>query len=291
MTENASSTFGKARRRGVYRRLAQAVTRRASPSDLLPLDEATRRLRPFERRYVGLRAIPLNQVVGTDSRAKDFDRDFLPLRPIIGERWRRVEQAYPEGDFPPILVYQLGDVYFVLDGHHRVGIARQRGAETIDAEVTELRARWHLDADADVVELIHAEQERIFMEESGLVRARPQLRLRFSRPVGYLELLENVQIHGYHAMRAAGRVLPPEVIGVDWYERVYLPTLEAIRREGLDEASDATEADLFLCVYQRRRELVPECGCDPLELTVGAAAEEQRVQRRGRLRRLLPRRA
>jgi hypothetical protein len=285
-------TFEKARRRSAYRRLAGAVAGRAGTRELLPLDEATRRLRPFERRYVGVRPIPLTQVVGTDSRAKDFDRDFLPRRPVVGERWRRVEQAYPEGDFPPIVVYQLGDAYFVIDGHHRVAIARQRGADTIDAEVTELKARWHLDADADVVELIHAEQERIFMEDSGLARVRPNLRVRFSRPVGYLELLENVQIHGYHTMRAAGRVLPPEVIGADWYERIYEPTLEAIRREGLDEAApEVTDADLFLCVYQRRRELVPECGCDPLELTVGAVAEARRARPRGRLSRFLPRRA
>jgi hypothetical protein len=204
--------------------------------------------------------------VGTDSRGDAFDRDFLPRRPDVGARWRRVEQAFPDGDFPPIVVYQLGDAYFVIDGHHRVAIAHQRGMETIDAEVTELRARWHLPADADVVELIHAEQERIFMEESGLAGARPDERIRFSRPAGYIELLENVQIHGYHLMLAAGRALDRDEIAADWWERVYAPTQEAIRREELDRAHpEATGADLFLCVYYRRRELVPDCGCTPLE--------------------------
>ncbi len=75
----------------------------------------------------------------------------------------------------------------MIDGHHRVAIARQLGMETIDAEVTELRARWHLPANADVVELLHAEQERIFMDESGLGRVRPEIQIRFSRPVGYVE--------------------------------------------------------------------------------------------------------
>ena len=172
VTMNSGTSFERARRRSAYRRLARVVRGRSSP-DLLPLEEATRRLRPFERHYVGLRPIPVNQVVGTDSRGGDFDRDFLPRRPEIGTRWRQVEQAYPDGDFPPIVVYQLGDAYFVLDGHHRVAIARQRGMLTIDAEVTELRARWHLRPDADIVELIHAEQQRIFMDESGLDRTRP----------------------------------------------------------------------------------------------------------------------
>jgi hypothetical protein len=199
--------------------------------------------------------------VGTESRGGDFDRDFLPRRPDVGFRWRQVEEAFPDGDFPPIVVYQLGDAYFVIDGHHRVAIARQRRMETIDAEVTELKARWHLPVDADVVELIHAEQERIFMEESGLTEARPELRIRFSRPVGYIELLENVQLHGYHLMLEAGRALPPRDIAADWYETVYLPTVDAIHAEGLDGyCPGATDPDRYLWVTERRRELAPERG-------------------------------
>jgi hypothetical protein len=280
MSASAANTFDRARRRHAYRRLARVVRRGTSP-ELLPLEEATRRLRPFERRYVGLHAIPLAQVVGTDSRGGDFDRAFLPRRPEIGPRWRQVERAYPDGDFPPIVVYQLGDAYFVLDGHHRVAIARQRGMETIDAEVTELRARWRLRADADVVELIHAEQQRIFMEESGLDRVRPGLCINVSRPIGYIELLETVQLHGYHGMLAAGRALDPAEISADWLEQVYEPTVAAIRHEGLDRAyPEATEADLFLCVWERRRELMPDVGCRPLEETAKRVAAEGRKRPR-----------
>jgi hypothetical protein len=273
---NAGTTFERARRRSAYRRLARVIRGEPSPA-LLPLEEATRRLRPFERRYVGLRPIPVKQVVGTDSRGGDFDRDFLPRRPEIRARWRDVEQAYPDGDFPPIVVYQLGDAYFVLDGHHRVAIARQRGMETIDAEVTELRARWRLGADADIVELIHAEQQRIFMEESGLDRTRPELCINLSRPVGYIQLLETIQLHGYHAMLAAGTALDPAEVSADWYEQVYEPTVAAIRREGLDRAyPEATDADLFLCVWERRRELMPDLGCQPLEQATRQVAAEGR---------------
>jgi hypothetical protein len=129
------------------------------------------------------------------------------------------------------------------------------------------------------------------MEESGLDRARPNVCVRFSRPAGYIELLENVQIHGYHLMLEAGRALDPAEIAVDWYERVYLPAVEAIRREGLDRATpDATDADLFLRVYQPRRELLPECGCTPLGETARHVVEERQSQRTG-VRRLLGRRA
>jgi ParB-like nuclease domain len=202
-----------------------------------------------------------------------------------------VAQAFPNGDFPPIVVYQVGDAYFVVDGHHRVAIARQRGMETIDAEVTSLRSRWRLPAEADIVQIIHAEQEQMFMEQSGLAGEQLDAPIRFSRPAGYPELLENVQIHGYHVMLDAGRALPRSEIAHDWYERVYRPAVEAIRRERLDAVtSGATEADMFLCVYQRRRDLFANRGCRPLEEAAHEwSAEEGNGERRG-LGRLLRRR-
>ena len=284
-----SATFERVRRRSAYARLAR-VLGREGPGELLPLDEATQRLRPFARRYVGLKPIPLSQVVGTDSRGGDFDREFHPRRPDIRERWQRVEKAFPDAAFPPIVAYQLGDVYFVIDGHHRVGIARQNGMETIDAEVTELTARWHLPADADVIELIHAEQERIFMDESGLGEIRPELRIRFSRPVGYIQLLETVQLHGYHLMREAGRVLSSAEIARSWYETDYEPTIEVIRAEGLEAVcQEATDPDRFLWVWDRRRELMPEHGCRPLDETARRETAEL-VRERRRAAGLLPRR-
>jgi hypothetical protein len=276
-----TSTFDRARRRRFYARLARAVAGHRASRDLLPLDEATERLRPFARRYVGLRAIPVDGIVGTDSRGSDFDRAFLPRRPDLRARWQSVEEAFPDAAFPPIVVYRLGDAYFVVDGHHRVAIARQLGMATIDAEVTELRARWRLPADADVVELIHAEQERIFMDESGLGDALPEVRMRFSRPVGYIQLLENVQIHGYHLMLSAGRALPRDEIARRWHADVFQPALDVIGAEGLDEVCpEATDADRFLWVYERRRELVPELGCQELAEAARRATDELARSRR-----------
>jgi hypothetical protein len=284
-----ATTFDRARRRGVYARLARVVGTQNPGPDLLPLEEATERLRPFSRRYLGLRPIPVRQIVGTDSRGNDFDRGFHPRRPDIRQRWQEVEEAFPDAGFPPIVVYQLGDAYFVIDGHHRVAIAHQQGVEMIDAEVTELKARWHLPADADVVELIHAEQERIFMDESGLGDVRPDVQMRFSRPVGYIQLLETVQIHGYHLMLQAERTFARDEIAADWYTSVYLPTVDVIHKEKLDEVCpEVTDPDRFLWVYQRRRELVPEYGRQPLGEAARKATLQLARERRG-IRRFLRR--
>jgi len=254
----ARSTFKKARRREAYRRLSQ-VAGRGDARPLLSLDEVTKRLGAFEQSYAGIHPIPVADIVGTVSRVEDFDRDFLPKRTKIQQRWRQVEQSFPESDFPPISVYEIDGRYFVVDGHHRVAIAKQRGTEFIDAEVIRLRSRTPLPSDANIGAIIMAEQQRRFMEESGLGRARPQARIEFSRPQGYIELLEHIKIHGYHMIMERNELLSAEEIAADWCDRVYWPTVEAIHREGLNELwPKATDADLFLWVGQRRRELFPE---------------------------------
>lgn len=269
----SGSTFGKARRQEAYRRLADVVRRR-DPRPLLPLDEVSKRLRAFEQSYVGIRPIPVSKIVGTVSRIDDFDRDFLPKRTKIQERWRKVERSFPEGDFPPIVVYEIDGSYFVVDGHHRVAIAKQLGVENIDAEITRLRSRTKLPPDADIARIIMDEQERRFIEESGLGRAHPRVRIEFSRPQGYIELLEHLKIHGFHLMMERGEVVPIEEIAGDWYDRVYRPTVAAIHREGLRELwPKATDADLFLWVGQRRRELFPELSDLDLDEGVRAARD------------------
>src|SRR5689334_8301264 len=161
---------------------------------LLELDEVERRLRPFGRRYLGVRAIPLDALVGTDGRASSFTRDFRPLYPFSRDRLRSLQAAFADGAFPPIVTVKLGEAYFVIDGHHRAALARRGGAQMIDADVTELIARVPLPAGADMLEVVLRELERIFLEDSGLAEARPGVRVSVSRPAHYLELLENIQV-------------------------------------------------------------------------------------------------
>src|SRR3954451_5558171 len=130
---------------------------------LLELDDVEERLKPFGRRYLGVREIPLAALVGTDSRAGSFTRDFRPLHTFSRERMRSLESAFADGAFPPIVTVKLGETYFVIDGHLRVALARRTGAEMIDADVTELIARVPLPAGADMLEVVLRELERIFL--------------------------------------------------------------------------------------------------------------------------------
>src|ERR671916_2892152 len=231
---------------------------------LLELDEVERRLKPFGRRYVGVRAIPLEALVGTDSRAGSFTRDFRPLHAFSRDRLRSLENAFADGGFPPIVTVKLGEAYFVIDGHHRAALARRRGAAMIDADVTEIIARVPLPAGADMLDVVLRELERIFLEDSGLAEARPGVRVSVSRPAHYLELLENIQVHGYHLMRGRGRVLENAEIAADWYDATYMPTLAAIERLQLGRLyRDAPPGDLFLVLHRHRRGAVPRIGRPP----------------------------
>jgi len=251
---------------------------------LLELDEVERRLKPFERRYLGVRAIPLDALVGTDSRASSFTRDFRPLHAFSRDRMRSLQAAFADGAFPPIVTVKLGGTYFVIDGHHRVALARRGGADMIDADVTELIARVSLPAGADMLEVVLRELERIFLEDSGLAEAHPGVRVPVSRPAHYLELLENVQVHGYHMMRGRGRVLESAEIAANWYDAIYAPTLDAIEGLSLGRLyGDAPAGDLFLVLHRHRRDAFPSTGCPHLAQTVVSVIGDGGRQRRLRL--------
>ena len=96
-------------------------------------DEALRR-RSGPR---GVREIPLEAIAGTTepNRAAQFDQYFRP-KPLTRDRWQRVWLAVQQDvTLPPISVVQIGEAYAIRDGHHRVSVAKARGALTITALV------------------------------------------------------------------------------------------------------------------------------------------------------------
>jgi hypothetical protein len=82
--------------------------------------------------------VPVAQIVGSVGRCSEFDRDFMPTRASVEERWKRVDRVFHRGEeLPPVSLYKVGGFYFVLDGHHRVSVAAYHGVGWIDAKVRE----------------------------------------------------------------------------------------------------------------------------------------------------------
>ncbi len=255
-----------------------------STSSLLPLQEVKTRLRLFNSTYLGVRVIPVAKIVGTVSRSKDFDRDFRPQFDHVEERLDQFARAFPQGGFPPITVNKLGDAYFVIDGHHRVAVAKRLRMDYIEAEVSEFQVPFELRSDIDIGHIIYLEQQRLFMEYSGLDRARPEAHIGLSRPHAYWDMLDVIRAHGFELMLQRRELLTREQIAADWYDRIYLPAVEAMREEGLQDAfPDATIADLFVWVRERRRVLFPERGSVELrEVARQMAFERSRSHTRGK---------
>ena len=131
-SQDAQSDFARARRREVLARLAKRLRR--EPADVhmvLPFEEVRDALGFRGERHLGLQVIPLDSIVGTVDRTREFDRRFRPTSRRVRDRWQRVAEAQRRGEsMPPISVYRIGDMHFVEDGHHRVSVARAQDAGT-----------------------------------------------------------------------------------------------------------------------------------------------------------------
>jgi hypothetical protein len=139
LNEQTDKDFGVARRRAWMRKLALRLRGKAA-GDGAPasFQDHQNELRAHNRMRRGIRVVDTDKIVGSVGRSRDFDRRFLPLRASTGERWKRVDVAFHRGvDLPPVSLYKLEGAYYVLDGNHRVSVARFHGLRTVEAEVTE----------------------------------------------------------------------------------------------------------------------------------------------------------
>ena len=134
--------FTVARRRARLSRLKELLLRRDSTRSTLLSPEETRRGVPASgSMYRGRRTVEVSRIVGSVGKHRQFDPNFMPLSKASPEKWKRVDRAFRLGqELPPVSLLELGGAYFVIDGNHRVSVARFHGVEWIDAEVTEARS-------------------------------------------------------------------------------------------------------------------------------------------------------
>lgn len=137
INEQTDKDFGAARRRAWIRKLTLRLRGKTAGAPT-SFQDLQNELRAHNRVRRGIRVVDTDRIVGSVGRSRDFDRRFFPLRASTGKRWKRVDVAFHRGvDLPPVSLYKLGGAYFVLDGNHRVSVARFHGLRTVEAEVTE----------------------------------------------------------------------------------------------------------------------------------------------------------
>ncbi|MBD3305812.1 hypothetical protein GF339_05465, partial [candidate division KSB3 bacterium] len=193
-------------------------------------------------------------IVGSVGRYKDFTRSFLPLKNADERRWAAVG-AIAKGlqGFPPIEVYQIGDVYFVLDGNHRVSVARQLDAKYIEAYVTKIQTKVPLARDIHADDLALKAEYADFLTYTNLDQLRPEADLTMSIPGGYRKLRDQIEEHRYYMGLRHQREIPLNEAVLDWYETIYLPIIGMIHRQDLLNAfPNRTVTDLYLWISEYR---------------------------------------
>ena len=247
------------------------------PKRLLSYDQVKEKLRIGGPIYRGVRTVEIARIVGSVNRYADFDRAFLPTHNRIANRWQNIDRAfYEDVGLPPVVLYKVGDVYFVVDGHHRVSVARQQGQEFIEAEVRECHVKVPVGPDLRPEDLEILGERVEFLERTGLDRLRPDAAVDVTIPDGYSRILEHIAVHRYFMGLDQQRDISDDEAVAHWYDTVYLPIVSVIReRNILREFPGKTEGDLYIWVLDHQHYLYDQGG----HLSPPDVAAEQYVQR------------
>lgn len=257
------SAFQSARMRAFWDEMGSLI--RGKSAELLSFDDIRTRLRLREENYQGLQDVPLDKIVGSVGRYREFTSRFLPKKSIAQERWSRVyAQATGMTGLPPIELYKVGDLYFVRDGNHRVSVALQMGAKTIQAHVTELPTPISLHPGMSEEELTAATAYAGFLSETRLNSTRPHHQpIMLTELSRYNDLLGHVNVHRALLEQQRKQPVAIEEAATDWYDNVYRPAVTLIRKYGvLDRVPKRTEADLYLWLIDHLHEVNQEDGHD-----------------------------
>ncbi len=276
----ARSDFGRLRTRATFMRILSLL--KAQKDEMLSLGDVRALLRPDSETYRGMQTVAIDRIVGSEGRYRDFNRAFLPRHDAMARRWINVDIAhYRNIILPPIKLFELGGVYFVRDGNHRVSVAKSKGAEFIDAEVISLNSEVSLSPDTSLEELTRAVigfEKKRFFETTRLDVNRPGCCLEFTSVGRYDELLAHIREHTWYINLRKSEEIPFEHAAVSWYDTVYAPIARIIRESRLlARFPQATEADLYVYIGRHWGELSKQYG--PL-FTLEEAAEDFSVQAR-----------
>lgn len=245
--ERARADFSRARFKSFINQVFSVVSGKHTAT-LLSYDEIKEKLRIGGPIYRGVKTVRLDQIAGSLNRYHEFDRAFLPKEDQLASRWQKVDRAfYQEINLPPVVLYKVGDVYFVVDGHHRVSVAREQGQKFIEAEVRECATRVNITANIRPEDLQILGAKVDFLERTALDSLRPNAKIKSTIPDGFTRMLEHIAVHRYFMGIDLKRDISEEEAVAHWYDTVYMPIIKVIQESGiLKEFPDKTEGDLYL---------------------------------------------
>ena len=261
----AQEDFSKARNKAWINEMQHVM--HPDKKRLLSLNDVKKILKPKNEVYVGLKTVPIKKIVGSEGRYNDFDNHFLPRSNELKQRWVNVDQAHlSDIILPPIQLYELGGLYFVRDGNHRVSVAKTQGVEFIDAEVISLQSEVQLPPDVRLdtllAEVIRYEK-RVFYNETNFGDLTDYWDLDFTAIGRYDVIYNHILVHKYYMNEQQHTEINFNDALISWFKTVYLPVIAVIDKYTLlSDFKDRTKSDIYVWIVKHWDRLKQKNGND-----------------------------
>ncbi|MBP5284414.1 MAG: transcriptional regulator [Treponema sp.] len=255
--------FSKARNKALFNELQHFLN--PEEATLISFQDIKNLLKPKNETYKGLQIVPVNLIVGSEGRYRDFDNRFFPKSMHLKTRWEHIDMALIKDiSLPSISLYELGGVYFVRDGNHRVSVAKARGVEFIDAEVVSLQSEIKLhpgDSLKKMTRQVIEYEKRLFYGETGFGDVTDYWLLDFSVPGQYDVIYNHILTPKYYINMSQREEIGMDRAIMSWFETVYLPVIRVIDRNRImRHFRKRTKSDLYVWLIKYWDELKGKFG-------------------------------
>lgn len=227
-------TFDRALKRGRLLMFREFLAGRKN-GPILSLSELRAAIPPVGETYLGLRDVALCAFAGTEGRSRDFSSGFWPLKGWMRERWNRVRGLMLSGDLTePVTAFELGGLFFVRDGNHRVSVARAEGIEYLSAEVTRLDLPIAFGCGLRRSGIPALMAKLRFQEATGAIAILGEAAFDVRTARGWEGLSRSVREgHRRWFVQRRGREPGQRELVESWNAEIYASTVELIRRQAL----------------------------------------------------------
>lgn len=246
---NAQQQFDQAKSRARISRILNAFA--PDRERLLSFDEVRDLIKPRSEAYKGIRQVPVENIVGSEGRYNDFNKAFLPKKELLRRRWENISIAHAEQKIlPSIRLYELGGVFFVRDGNHRVSVARANGVLSIDAEVTSLDTDIELKpgiTNDEIKKFVLQFEHDQFFKNTDIGDVISPDDLVFTATGRYGELLKQIEVHKYFINQGKDEEIPYMEAVQSWHDKLYKPIVDIIDAKNLMvRFPGRTASDLYM---------------------------------------------
>ena len=243
----ADEDFSKARSKALINDIQHFLN--PEESQLLSFTDVKKMLRPSGEVYQGMQVVPVELIAGSEGRYKDFDNHFFPKNIHLKKRWMSIDKAHlTDVILPPIVLYELGGLYFVRDG--------MKPGMTVPQMMKQV---------------IHYEK-RVFYSETGFGDITDCWNMDFTTPGQYDVIYNHINIHKYYLNQNQTEEIPLEQAILSWYQQVYLPVITVIKnRHIMRRFRNRTPSDLYVWLIKYWDDLKQRFGND---FSLDKAAED-----------------